>query len=66
MTTELPTETKVPSWLRWPPNCCETCQGPWKKTGDWTGRCERSESFEYGTTTDSRFRCASFQCKEGM
>lgn len=56
--------TRTPSWLRWPPNCCETCTGPWIKNGDYTGRCGKVQSLEYGTTTDSRFRCLAFERKE--
>ena len=54
----------IPSWLRWPPNCCETCTGPWKKKDEWTGTCEKADSLEYGLVTDSRFRCPSFQRKQ--
>lgn len=50
----------IPSWLRWPPNCCETCVGPWLAETRWVGRCGKADSLEYGTTTDARFRCPSF------
>jgi hypothetical protein len=53
----------VPSWLKWPPNCCETCTGPWQKTGDWEGRCGKSSSVNYGDRTDARFRCQDFERK---
>lgn len=49
-----------PSWLRWPPNCCETCVG-WEAREKWVGTCVKSDSLECGTTTDSRFRCPAFQ-----
>lgn len=52
-----------PSWLRWPPNCCETCSGPWEKIDDYTGRCGNGASLEFGLVTDSRFRCPNFQRK---
>jgi hypothetical protein len=51
----------VPSWLKWPPNCCESCVGPWVRKGDHWGTCMKSDSLEFGTTTDTRFRCPSFQ-----
>ena len=51
----------LPSWQRWPPNCCETCVGPWRRTADHVGMCEKGDSLEFGTTTDSRFRCPAFQ-----
>jgi hypothetical protein len=51
----------VPSWQRWPPNCCETCIGPWVRRGDYMGVCMKSDSLEFGTATDTRFRCPSFQ-----
>jgi hypothetical protein len=50
-----------PSWERWPPNCCETCIGPWIRTEPYIGKCNKADSLEFGTTTDSRFRCPSFQ-----
>ena len=51
----------VPSWLRWPPNCCETCVG-WAKHAeeDYVGTCTLSDSLECGTRTDSRYRCPAF------
>lgn len=51
----------TPSWLRWPPNCCETCVGPWVRTEAWAGRCEKHDSLEVGIVTDARFRCPAFQ-----
>lgn len=53
-------EAQTPSWLRWPPNCCETCTGPWIKKDEWTGVCAKVEALEYGAVTDARFRCPSF------
>jgi len=52
-----------PSWQRWPPNCCETCVGPWKAdTGSqWYGECQNAGSLNYGEKTDARFRCQDFQ-----
>lgn len=52
----------VPSWLRWPPNCCETCTG-WQRHDDaqWTGTCNSSETLEPGITTDTRYRCPAFK-----
>lgn len=57
-----------PSWLRWPPNCCETCTGPWLKDKDseWSGHCGNAASLNYGEQTDARFRCQDFQRKEGI
>lgn len=53
-----------PSWQRWPPNCCQTCVGPWLTTGiPHEGYCQKADSLEFGTKTDSRFRCVSFQRK---
>lgn len=56
----------VPSWLRWPPNCCETCIG-WEASThqDYVGRCNKGDSLDCGTTTDTRYRCPSFQRKAG-
>lgn len=48
-----------PSWLRWPPNCCETCTG-WRAKEQYTGTCEQGGSTHESTTTDSRFRCPDF------
>lgn len=52
----------VPSWQRWPPNCCETCIG-WAKTGEWVGRCDHPFSVNRGDITDARFRCQDFKRK---
>lgn len=54
--------TRIPSWLRWPPNCCETCVG-WKADAAdrWIGTCNKAESLELSARTDARFRCPSFQ-----
>lgn len=54
-----------PSWLRWPPNCCETCVG-WKQEDTYVGKCFSTGSLDHGTTTDSRYRCPAFQRKEGI
>jgi hypothetical protein len=51
-----------PSWMRWPPNCCETCAG-WDKQTDFTGLCVRAESKNHGDITESRQRCAGFRRK---
>lgn len=50
----------IPSWMKWPPNCCETCIG-WVKKTEHTGVCSNGDSLEFGSTTDSRFRCPTFQ-----
>lgn len=57
-----------PSWLRWPPNSCETCEGPWVKTKDerWLGECQKHDSLQFGTTTDARYRCQAFVRKPGV
>ncbi len=58
-----PTETPlIPSWQRWPPNCCETCVG-WKQNSQYTGECTQNLSVNCGDITDSRFRCQDFQRK---
>jgi len=56
----------VPSWMRWPPNCCETCTG-WSKLPNETyvGRCNQS-SINSGDITDARFRCQDFKRKDGV
>lgn len=51
--------TDAPSWLRWPPNCCETCIS-WRKEQTHVGRCESPVSTHIDTETDSRFRCPDF------
>lgn len=57
----------IPSWLRWPPNCCESCVG-WQRheAEKWVGVCNSSDSIEPGMTTDSRFRCSAFKRKDGI
>jgi len=55
--------SSLPSWLQWPPNCCETCEGPWIKAGPWVGECANASSLNYGETTDARFRCQDFKRK---
>lgn len=59
-------DTQKPSWLRWPPNCCETCTGPWFKKEEWIGVCQKATALEYGFVTDARFRCPDFVRKDGM
>jgi hypothetical protein len=49
----------LPSWLRWPPNCCETCTG-WQQFTHYEGRCEQPNSINSPNITDSRFRCPDF------
>lgn len=53
----------VPSWMRWPPNCCETCIN-WRKNEkeEWVGKCTKSDFEE---VTDARFRCQDFVRREG-
>jgi len=60
-------EVRIPSWLRWPPNCCETCTG-WKADSKdrWIGTCNSDESLEMTSRTDARFRCPSFQRRDGL
>lgn len=65
MVEDNPGASSIPSWQRWPPNCCETCIGPWRSTAPHTGLCQKADSLEFGTTTDSRFRCPAFQRREG-
>lgn len=52
----------LPSWLRWPPNCCETCVG-WERHDTYTGRCQKHNSLDVSTITDTRYRCPAFQRK---
>lgn len=52
----------VPSWLRWPPNCCETCKS-WRHTSGFVGQCENAASTHVGSETDARFRCQDFYRK---
>lgn len=66
-----------PSWLRWPPNSCETCVS-WNHTGKYTtaegeviysnfvGICNSSSSFDQGLPTDARYRCPAFKRKAGV
>jgi hypothetical protein len=56
-----------PSWLRWPPNCCEACQG-WAPDRElpYVGICADGASLDCGTPTDSRYRCPSFKRKDGI
>lgn len=54
----------LPSWSRWPPNCCETCEH-WDadKLEQFSGRCRNPQSTNDGSKTDSRFRCQDFHRK---
>lgn len=52
----------LPSWLRWPPNSCETCTF-WQQETDYSGMCENQKSTHAGDHTDSRFRCQDFYRK---
>lgn len=54
---------RSPSWLQWPPNCCETCVG-WNRHGEYIGRCSQNLSVNCGDITDSRFRCQDFVRKQ--
>lgn len=56
-----------PSWLRWPPNCCEACTG-WipDATIKWIGRCNQGGSLNAGEQTDSRFRCQDYVRRAGI
>lgn len=62
------TEIQKPSWLRWPPNCCETCTGPWVRNEQqkWVGTCGKVTALEYGAVTDARFRCPDFIRQDGV
>ena len=53
---------RPPSWLRWPPNCCETCVS-WRVKETHVGNCENALSTNSGEETDSRFRCPDFYRK---
>jgi hypothetical protein len=56
----------TPSWMRWPPNCCETCVS-WSKDRDfdYVGMCSNPISMDSGERTDSRYRCPCFVRKDG-
>ena len=55
----------TPSWLRWPPNCCETCTSWQPSVHDiHIGTCNSPVGLDAGTTTDSRYRCPSFVRKK--
>ena len=57
-------EVIIPSWQKWPPNCCETCASWQIDTHDaFNGLCENQASTHAGTKTDSRFRCQDFYRK---
>ena len=56
-----------PSWLRWPPNCCESCTGWLQDPNDrWIGVCRQGDALDANTKTDARYRCPSFKRKEGI
>lgn len=59
---ESPSQSVIPSWLRWPPNSCETCVG-WEQKDTYTGICQKDNALDVGLVTDSRYRCPSFQRK---
>lgn len=52
----------LPSWLRWPPNCCETCEH-WRRRDYYIGLCDSPISTHVSTVTDLRFRCQDFHRK---
>lgn len=56
------TKIPLPSWLRWPPNCCETCTS-WLQVDAAYGKCGNPASTNEGEPTDSRFRCQDFYRK---
>ncbi len=66
----MPVDTK-PSWLRWPPNCCEACVG-WQRVPEshdhhpYLGRCNSDKSTKCGDTVDSRDRCPAFVRMAGI
>ncbi len=59
--------SNLPSWQRWPPNCCETCIG-WEANVEikYEGRCGKSDSLNCNDKTDSRFRCPAFERKDSI
>lgn len=59
-----PVEASIkPSWLRWPPNCCETCVNWSQDIQDkWIGTCNGA-LLGFAEKTDARYRCPSFQRK---
>ena len=59
---ESPSQSVIPSWLRWPPNSCETCVG-WEQKDTYTGICQKDNALDVATITDSRYRCPSFYRK---
>lgn len=77
MVDETPTKgPSTPSWLKWPPNCCETCRS-WQRTSrvvtiagdivsDFIGICNDPVSLNNGEITDTRYRCSRFKRKEGV
>ena len=56
-----------PSWMRWPPNCCEACTG-WVPIKDYkyVGTCTNARSIHCGFVMDSRDRCVEFVRKPGI
>jgi hypothetical protein len=51
----------LPSWMRRPGNCCETCVS-WSK--DKYLACCNPVSMDSGETTDSRYRCPNFERRQ--
>ena len=52
----------LPSWLLLAPNCCETCVG-WERHDTYTGRCQKHNSLDVSTITDTCYCCPAFQRK---
>jgi hypothetical protein len=52
----------LPSWMRRPGNCCETCIS-WNKDKyvQYCGTCCNPVSMDSGEVTDSRYRCPNFE-----
>jgi hypothetical protein len=61
-----PSSPALPSWTRNGGNHCSTCAS-WSKDRDYdyVGLCTSAISLDSGEKTDSRYRCQSFQRKEG-
>lgn len=65
MSTERPAQ--LPSWQRWPPNCCETCvSGQPNPETSFEYRCNNGASLVVGERVDARYRCPAFERKEGV
>jgi hypothetical protein len=56
----------IPSWLKWPPNCCETCVS-WQRseTDKWIGKCN-NDVLGLGEQVDARYRCPQFKRKDNL